>query len=78
VLYIIFLGFKKYHILSQKPKGLVFDFIDKRLFTVKMGQNLYFIPLRAIYYGSITHSDVVHKFLIVLKNIEFRLKTQLS
>jgi hypothetical protein len=69
VLYIIFLGFQKYLISAQIPKGLA-----KRLLQRKWTKNSYFISVRSIFY-SIRHYGVVHIFE-VLKNIEFGLKNQ--
>jgi hypothetical protein len=57
------MGCKKYQILANNTKGLAFSFIGKPLFH----------PCKA---HIISRLDVVHKFLEVLKNIEFNLKNK--
>jgi hypothetical protein len=75
-LYTIFWDFKKYRVLAQKPKGLAFRFTDKCSFTVKTGQKSVFYPLKAHVMSQLNISMLYINFLVVLKNIEFRLKTQ--
>jgi hypothetical protein len=70
VLYIIFLGFKKYRVLAQNPKRPTFYFSNKHLFTAKIVQKFIFHPNEAHMLSLFRCFSVLHKFLVVLKNIK--------
>jgi hypothetical protein len=59
VMYTIFLRLWKISSFSQNQKGLFFSFTDKRLFTVKTGQNP-FLSLWVPYSSSVRHYSIVH------------------
>jgi hypothetical protein len=70
-MYIFFGGFEKYRILSQNPKGLAFGIIKNAFSRRNRPDNLYFIPVRPIFYVVVRCFGVVHKFLGVLKIFSF-------
>jgi hypothetical protein len=77
ILYTIFLGPEKYRIQAQNLKGLVSLWLYQQ--TYIHNENRPKIRISSswcLYSISVRHIDVVHKFLGVSKNIEFRLKTK--
>jgi hypothetical protein len=71
VLYTFF-RFWKISSFASKPKGVT----EKRLFVAKINQKIRILSSWDPYSFSIRHFDDIHKFLSILKNNEFRLKTQ--